>query len=198
MPVEVSETAVGDRWLAVALAKNEVNSYLEQSLIPQLIGVEDSGHIVLPSPHPNHGHYWSLVGDGTMTLVAYLLALTKADTSRQMQRGWKRRQSVEDIDRSKWDGKNQLSDLVESMFFDSLAKSHSIEDWGRCEIPGEPNLMLISCKLSGFKLSLGVRNSGTQSKISISARLEFGGDESGIQSSIDAVCKLLSEKMTTR
>ena len=56
-----------------------------------------------------------------------------------MQRGWKRRQSVEDIDRSKWDGKNQLSDLVESMFFDSLAKSHSIEDWGRCEIPGEFN-----------------------------------------------------------
>lgn len=198
MPVEVSETAVGDRWLAVALSKNELGSYLERSSIPQLIGVEDSGHIVLPSPHPKHDHYWSLVGDGTMTLVAYLLSSTNADTSRQMQRGWKRRQSVEGVDRNRWNGKNQLSNLVEGIFFDSLAKAHTIENWSRSEVPGEPNLMLISCKLSDFQLSLGVRNSGTQAKISVSARLEFGGDESGIQSSIDAVCKLLNEKMATR
>ena len=46
-----------------------------------------------------------------MTLVAYLLSLTNADTSRQMQRGWKRRQSVEGVDRNRWNGKkNQLSD----------------------------------------------------------------------------------------
>ena len=133
-----------------------------------------------------------------MTLVAYLLSLTNADTSRQMQRGWKRRQSVEGVDRNRWNGKNQLSNLVEGIFLDSLAKAHTIENWSRSEVPGEPNLMLISCKLSDFQLSLGVRNSGTQAKISVSARLEFGGDESGIQSSIDAVCKLLNEKMATR
>ena len=110
-----------------------------------MIGVEDSGHIVLPSSHPKHDHYWSLVGDGTMTLVAYLLSLTNADTSRQMQRGWKRRQSVTGVDRNRWNGKNQLSDLVEGTFFDSLAKNHTIENWSRGEVPGEPNLMLISC-----------------------------------------------------
>ena len=34
-----------------------------------------------------------------------------------MQRGWKQRQSVKDVDRSKWDGRNNLSDIVEKHYF---------------------------------------------------------------------------------
>ena len=63
---------------------------------------------------------------------------------------------------------------------------------------GEADLMLITCTLSGAKLSLGVRNSGTQAKISVSARLEHGGDSSGIQRSIDAVCNILATQMASR
>ena len=51
LPVKVSaiETAVGDRWLSHALrASLELNSQM-----PRLLGVEDSGHAVLPSPHPH-------------------------------------------------------------------------------------------------------------------------------------------------
>ena len=113
-----------------------------------------------------------------------------------MNRGWKQRQSVSDVDRSKWDGKNTLSDVVESTFREYLSQNHEIDNWARTAVDGEPNLMLMTCILSGYKLSLGVRNSGTQAKISVSARLEHGGDFSGIQRSIDAVCEILAAQMT--
>ena len=43
------ETAVGDRWLSHALAPHVP----VQEQQPLLFGIEDSGHIVLPSPHPS-------------------------------------------------------------------------------------------------------------------------------------------------
>ena len=55
--------------------------------------------------------------------------------------------------------------------------------------------MLIYCLYRGAKLSIGVRNSGTQAKISVSARLEHGGDNHGIQQSIDEACDLLAKHM---
>ena len=55
--------------------------------------------------------------------------------------------------------------------------------------------MLIYCLYQGAKLSIGVRNSGTQAKISVSARLEHGGKNHGIQEAIDEVCDLLAKHM---
>jgi len=98
------ETAVGDRWLSHALREH----LLGANHMPAIIGVEDSGHAVLPSPHPHSKGAWSLVGDGAGTLVSYILARSVADQELLMRRGWKQRESVKNVDRSLWDGMNQL------------------------------------------------------------------------------------------
>ena len=195
--VESVETAVGDRWLSFALSGRQSNHiYLESDSMPAVIGVEDSGHIVLPAPHPNSTNQWSLVGDGTMTLVAYLLATHTCDEANLMKRGWKKRQSVKNVDRSKWDGRNQFSNDIESLFKQTLAKHNSVSNWVRTTISGEANLMAITCNYGDNMLSLGIRNSGTQAKISVSARLEHGGNSNGIQTAIDLVCQQLTKVMT--
>ena len=197
--VEPLETAVGDRWLSFALSGRESNHvFLESDSIPTLIGVEDSGHIVLPAPHPNLINQWSLVGDGAMTLVAYILAIHTCDETKLMQRGWKKRQSVKNVDRNKWDGKNQFSNDIESMIKQTLAKHNSVSNWVRTAISGEANLMAITCNYGGSLLSIGIRNSGTQAKISVSARLEYGGNPNGIQVTIDLVCQQLNNFMVIR
>ena len=48
LEIKTSETAVGDRWLSVELRGDG----LLGEKMPKLFGVEDSGHVVLPSPHP--------------------------------------------------------------------------------------------------------------------------------------------------
>ena len=194
-PIIVSETAVGDRWLSFKLANNEITKFMAGPLLPGVLGVEDSGHVVLASPHPTRNETWSLVGDGAMTMVAYLLASSTVDKSGLMQRGWKQRQSVKNADRSKWNGKNELSDAVEKVFRQKLSDYGEITQWTRTTISGEPNLMLIYCLYQGAKLSIGVRNSGTQAKISVSARLEHGGKNHGIQEAIDEACDLLAKHM---
>ena len=193
------ETAVGDRWLSFALSGQESNHvYFDSVDMPTVIGVEDSGHIVLPAPHPNSSNQWSLVGDGTMTLVAYLIAIHTCDETNLMKRGWKKRQSVKNVDRGKWDGKNQLSDDIESLLKQILTTHNSVANWSRGTISGEPNLMAITCNYGGSMLSIGIRNSGTQAKISVSVRLEYGGDSSGIQTAIDSVCQQLAKVMVIR
>ena len=196
--VTANETAVGDRWLSFNLSNNQINEFITNSSMPSVLGVEDSGHVVLASPHPNHESAWSLVGDGAMTLVAYLLATTKLDELKLMDRGWKQRQSVKDVDRSKWNGINKLSDVIEKSLFDKLSGFNLVSQWYRTTIPGEPNLMLINCLYGEAKLSIGVRNSGTQEKISVSARLEYGGSNVGIQEAINEACDLLEMHMINR
>ena len=193
--VTVCETAVGDRWLSFKLSNNKINEFITNPSLPSVLGVEDSGHIVLASPHPNQSENWSLVGDGAMTLVAFLLATTKLELTSLMQRGWKQRQSVKGVDRSKWDGSNDLSDIVEKTLFHKLSDFSEVSQWHRTTIDGEPNLMLITCLFANTKLSIGVRNSGTQAKISVSARLEHGGHNNGIQEAIDEACNLLAKYM---
>ncbi len=159
------ETAVGDRWLSHALSKNHS---LTGKALPIMLGIEDSGHLVLPSPHPN-GSAWSLVGDGAMTLIMFLLS-TQHPSSNPMEKGWKRRVSVTNPNRWMWDGKNQYADSVESMAITHLALAGEVTNWQRMGLEGEPNLMLIRCQLNGNEVSLGIRNSGTQAKTSISLR----------------------------
>ena len=159
------ETAVGDRWLSHALSKNHS---LTGDAYPIMLGIEDSGHLVLPSPHPN-GSAWSLVGDGAMTLLMSLLSL-QYSSSPSMDKGWKRRVSVTNPNRWMWDGKNQYADSVESMAITHLALAGEVTNWQRMGLEGEPNLMLIRCQLNGSDVSLGIRNSGTQAKTSVSLR----------------------------
>jgi len=196
--VRIYETAVGDRWLSFKLSNHFDNKrqLLKYNAMPQILGVEDSGHIVLPAPNPVAINSWSLVGDGTMTLMAYLLAIEGCDNASLMKPGWKLRQSVKGVDRRKWDGKNQLSNEIESMLNEFLSKHNIVEDWQRTSVEGEPNLVLINMKFGGKKLSIGIRNSGTQEKISVSARLEYGGSNVGLQETLELICQHLSEKMT--
>ena len=58
--------------------------------------------------------------------------------------------------------------------------------------------MAITCNYGGSLLSIGIRNSGTQAKISVSARLEYGGNSGGIQMVIDDVCQQLNNFMAIR
>jgi hypothetical protein len=162
--------------------------------MPKLFGVEDSGHVVLPSPHPNLENNWSLVGDGAATLISYLLAKSCIGNT-EMIRGWKKRISISNVDRTLWDGRNQLSDDVANVAFTGLNKLGEITHWNRHGLDGEENLMLIEALLDDCPLSLGIRNSGTQAKINVSLRLGIGLDNSGMENILGEISSLLSNKM---
>ena len=185
-----SETAVGDRRLSVELRKNG----LVGEEMPKLFGVEDSGHVVLPSSHPQLENQWSLVGDGAATLVSYLLAKSCIGNS-EMIRGWKKRVSISNVDRTRWDGTNQLSDDVAKIAFNELNNLGEITHWNRHGLDGENNLMLIEALMNDRPLSLGIRNSGTQAKISVSLRLGIGLDYTGMENILNEISNLLSAKM---
>ena len=189
--ISVHETAVGDRWLSKALAPNLRAS----SEPPRCIGVEDSGHIVMATAHPSVENGWALVGDGAATLVAYLLALSATESGPQMQRGWKQRQSVKDVDRTLWTGKNQLADEIETMAKSFFSQHCEVGSWNRHGLEGEPNLMLISFTLDGSPASLGVRNSGTQAKISVSLRLSPEIDSTSMDDAIHQITSHLAKTM---
>lgn len=184
--IQTMETAVGDRWLSHALRPQ----LTQTQHMPKTVGVEDSGHIVLPSPHPIVSNQWSLVGDGAATLVAFLLARPYAGND-AFSRGWKQRISVHGVDRNLWDGANILSDEIEELVHNHLQQCGVLENWTRHGLEGEPNLMLIETLLDQKPLSLGIRNSGTQPKISISLRLSQNMD----WGSIAGMMPLLSQHL---
>ena len=190
LEIKTSETAVGDRWLSVELR----NDGLLGEKMPKLFGVEDSGHVVLPSPHPLLENHWSLVGDGAATLVSYLLAKSCVGND-EMVRGWKKRISVSNVDRNLWDGRNQLSDTIADIAFKQLNTLGELTHWNRHGLAGEENLMLIEASLNDCPLSLGIRNSGTQAKISISLRLGIGLDHTGMEKILDEIASILGANM---
>ena len=147
--VQFSQTAVGDRWLSNALRNS----------VCEVIGVEDSGHIVLSAPHPKGGR--CLVGDGSASLIAVLSAAAVQNKPKMFKRGFKRRISIKNTNRKLWDGKNELSNKIEDIV------AESINGLTRKNIFGEQNLML----LESSEISIGIRNSGTQPKTNISLRL---------------------------
>lgn len=185
------ETAVGDRWLSHALREHLLGS----NHMPAIIGVEDSGHAVLPSPHPHSKGAWSLVGDGAGTLVSYILARSVADQELLMRRGWKQRESVKNVDRSLWDGMNQLSNDVEHRVKTHFESCGQVTQWQRKRLEGEANLMLIEARIDDKLLSLGIRNSGTQAKISVSLRLEAGMSPEGVSEIIPMLTRYLADAM---
>lgn len=188
--VQTMETAVGDRWLSNALRPK----LTQTSHMPNIVGVEDSGHIVLPSPHPNQSSEWSLVGDGAATLVAFLLARPHSG-KQSFSRGWKQRISVKGVRRNLWDGTNTLSDEIEGLVRHHLHQCGVVSNWARHGLEGEPNLMLIETLLDQKPLSLGIRNSGTQPKISISLRLSQHMDWGLISGMMPALAQHLELNM---
>ena len=193
LPVKVTsiETAVGDRWISHALrASLELDSQM-----PRMLGVEDSGHVVLPSPHPHSERKWSLVGDGSATLVAYLLARSVAEKELLMMRGWKQRVSVQNVHRELWNGVNDLSDEIENIARSHFEQCGEITQWNRHGLEGEENLMLIEALLDGEPLSLGIRNSGTQAKINISLRLSPALKHESLASVMPVLASHLAESM---
>ena len=196
--VSAIETAVGDRWLSFALKDSSSTNLAKSISMPTLLGVEDSGHLVLASPHPNIPQKWTLVGDGIMTLMAYLVSIKHQTERSKMVSGWKKRQSVSGVDRSKWNGHNALSDKLEQHFRINLNSVAIIENWQRSTVSGEPNLMMLSCLFNSKRLSIGIRNSGTQAKISVSARLESGADPKRLGDIVSSACDILQKSMTSQ
>ena len=162
---ESVQTAVGDRWLSDA-----IRDKLDSGLV-KVLGVEDSGHIVLPMEFDCG---WRLVGDGAATLIAVLGAWNGFSNEHV---GWKQRVSINGSDRSKWNGVNSLSDEVEEFTRDWFVSTGKLTDWTRLRLNGEENLMLLQGRFNDTAFSLGIRNSGTQEKTNISLR--FAGREDG-------------------
>ena len=183
--ITILETAVGDRWLSNSLRTNiGVGKFLKGNTQPKCIGCEDSGHIVMPVRHPQLKNNWSLVGDGIMTLLSVISARVVINNEEnnilpEYEKGWKKRISVKGTDRSKWDGKNELSKLViqkTNEILGSRITNLKIES-----IYGENNLLLIKSKLNNNPISIGIRNSGTEAKTSISVRSAPNIDSNSIQ-----------------
>ncbi|MGB2029701.1 MAG: hypothetical protein ACPH04_03520 [Candidatus Poseidoniaceae archaeon] len=180
----VMETAVGDRWLAVALT--------EASRAPQpcVLGVEDSGHLVLPSRFMDG---WSLVGDGAASLVAVLLAGLGRRGAVHQPGGWKKRVSISPTERSRWTGKGPLADAVLACVHTVLPHATDVVSSG---LEAEPNLLLVQGTLGEARFSLGVRNSGTQAKTSLSARTDDPHASSHMEDLLKAVDDLLRPELT--
>ena len=194
--VKPIETAVGDRWLSFALRSHLKSNSDEKTSSPRVIGVEDSGHIVLPSRHPMSDISWTLVGDGAATLVAYFLSILNHAPSNSMNRGWKKRVSAQGVNRDLWDGKNSLSDEVENIARAKLGELGNLKNWTRSDLDGEPNLMLIHANMDSGELSLGIRNSGTQAKISVSLRLSSEIKTQGMKEVVEYLAQFLKSRMS--
>ena len=168
MEIDILECAVGDRWLSKQLSDDVIVS----KSWPPLIGAEDSGHLVLASPHPEIDGEWSLVGDGAATLILQLLVRARLFNNEKIvpsfQRGWKKRVSIKGTDRSKWTGDGKLSDAVENIINNHFNDENC--SFSRKKIDGETSLLLLSGHVNGIAVSIGIRNSGTEEKTSLSIR----------------------------
>ena len=195
------ETAVGDRWLSLALCNNQTPILIQNKIMPGIIGCEDSGHIVLPIQHPKNSGYWGLVGDGAMTLIYTILArcvLKSSESNNGFKPGWKLRKSVKGVNRRLWDGKNKLSMEVHKLAEHWFTKNSSSSNLSSIEINGSKSLLLLQGEVENLPFSLGIRNSGTEPKISVSLRLSPGCKERISKPPSDLVnilCQHLSRNM---
>ena len=167
--IETIQTAIGDRWLSDSLRpRSDSNSQIIYSEnMPPICGCEDSGHLVMPTPHPAKPLHWALAGDGAATLLAQLFARAKLGNNRvNVARGWKARVGVKDTDRTLWDGSNELSKEVEQLVSQELG----VGVLHREDIVGESSLLLLGGKIGEVNVSIGIRNSGTEAKTSVTTR----------------------------
>jgi phosphoglucosamine mutase len=171
--VKFSQTAVGDRWLSQALKDNSGN----------VLGVEDSGHLVMSAPNPNGGR--CLVGDGVASLLIVLCAMSCQNRVEPFERGYKQRTSITNSVRSRWTGSNALADTVEHI---ATMKLGPVKRQG---LVGESNLMLLETE----GISIGIRNSGTQAKTNVSLRISPGRDHTSAVEAVEMIIKTLKESL---
>jgi hypothetical protein len=89
-----------------------------------------------------------------------------------------------------------LSDEIEKIANQRLVELGIVENWQRSRLKGEENLMLIHANFNQEKLSLGIRNSGTQAKISVSLRLSTNANTDGLEQLVDALVNHLKSNMS--
>mgnify|MGYP001193857746 FL=1 len=185
---EVIQTAVGDRWLSYALMEAySQNSDQETSkILPLLIGIEDSGHLVMPRKHPLIEGQWCLVGDGVRCMIRLLQVIVNGFFKEFPSTGFKNRISIKPFNRKLWNGENELSRNIEKL----IQSNHPSAK--RTYIDGENNLLLMQAE--GF--SIGIRNSGTEEKISISLRLRERESNEIFLTTLEKIKQILSEQMS--
>ena len=186
------ETAVGDRWLSYAL-RPEDTGWLHGDEMPLMCGIEDSGHVVLPAPHPLHEGAWSLVGDGAATLCAVLLA-ANCGAKVPFHRGWKQRISIKDSRRERWAAGSELFTTTQEGIVEAMEGMGFTAQ--RRRIDGEDHLLLIHGTSPEGVVSFGVRNSGTQAKTSVSVRLSKDLDHEPFVALLKQVESNLTEALT--
>ena len=171
--VKFSQTAVGDRWLSQALRNSSSN----------ILGVEDSGHLVMSAPNPNGGR--CLVGDGVASMLIVLCAMSCEDRVEAFEKGFKQRTSIKNSVRSRWTGDNSLADTIEHIATSKLGpmKRHGLI--------GEANLMLL--EIDG--ISIGIRNSGTQAKTNVSLRISPGFKHADAIGAVEQIITTLRETL---
>ena len=187
-----TETAVGDRWLSYAL-RPEDGGWLQGSSLPASCGIEDSGHVVLPSPHPDLPEAWSLVGDGAATMCAVLLAASNQQ-GLTFERGWKKRIAIKDSRRERWVASSDLFSSTERRLQSALEQLEF--DVQRRRIEGEPDLLLLHGTSGDEVVSFGVRNSGTQAKTSLSLRLSKDVDPQPFEDLLETMVVELGAALT--
>ena len=186
------ETAVGDRWLSYAL-RPEDDGWLLGDEMPLICGIEDSGHVVLPAPHPLHDGVWSLVGDGAATLCAVLLAASSG-AGAPFQRGWKQRISISNSHRERWSAENELFASTHETIVGAMERMGFNPQ--RRRIDGEHHLLLVHGTSPDGVASFGIRNSGTQAKTSVSVRLSRGLDHEPFVALLKQLTSTLTEALT--
>jgi len=159
------ETAVGDRWLGHMLmpSRGDCSSEFE------VLGVEDSGHLVMASSTINQHH--SLVGDGIATMLRCLKFGSQVPDFLQ---GQKLRVSISNPHRSRWNPTSKIFDvclqtctnMLTQLGFKTLQRA----------IEGESSLLFLEFSNQDGKGTIGIRNSGTQEKTNLSIRLSQGLD----------------------
>jgi hypothetical protein len=136
---------------------------------------------------------WSLVGDGAATLCAVLLAAAR-QTEAVIDRGWKKRVSIKDSHRERWLASSELFSSTEEKLRTAL-QGLGFETQRR-RIEGEPNLLLMHGRSMEGVASLGIRNSGTQAKTSLSVRLSKDLDPAPFEELLETVTADLAAVLT--
>lgn len=174
------ETAVGDRWLGHSL-----HAHLEAcSKVFDVLGVEDSGHIVMSSSTP--AHRMSVVGDGLATMMRCLLF---GSNQTNINYGVKHRISIPNPYRERWTTDASLFRECQSLcmeYLDELGFQPSFR-----EVEGEDALLLIEFFNGQARGTIAVRNSGTQEKTNISLRINKVGKIDVLRGLLESLESLL-------
>ena len=176
---ECFETAVGDRWLGFALTP-----FLTTHNHLHILGVEDSGHLVMPSSTDELPE--SLVGDGVATMIRTLKCGQPVSRDKM---GQKLRISLFNAHRVRWSNQTPLFLECHSMVMEWLNQQGFQSS--RQHIEGEPHLLLVKFSDDSSYGFIGIRNSGTEEKTNITLRLSHESNPEQFTQLIDEIKRIL-------